>query len=523
MRPTFLAFQTASRALAASQVSLDVTGNNIANANTEGYSRQRVDISSISSTGYDMKYMVPGAKAGVGVEVTGIRQIRDPFLDLRYRSENAENGKLSTIISGLSDLEGIYDETENPGLQTELSNFLNQLQELSKSPTSKDISQIVRTAAQRLTQVMNIYSNQTTQVRDQQIYGLDSIVVNNDFNSLVKNIASLNSQIREDQTYGEIPNELMDRRNLLLDQLSNIANIKVTVKPEKISDGLSIERMTVDLYDQNTGTSVGLIDNDLYNTLSVDDSKETLGILINSSFDPHETKDITDHFTSGVIKGYLDVINGKGTYAASPTENSFRGTLYYKSAMDTFAAKFANVFNSINSTVDTSVTPSVTTLKPLFQSSGDGTAAITASNIRISNEWLADSSFITTTKDANSSSGGSDNVLKMIQAMSAKNTFNSDPADPNSTVFEGTYNQYMTGLVGELALDVNLNQNFSDTSSNVLNNLTSARESISGVSMDEEGINLLAYQKSYNAAARFLTTLDEAVDTLINKMGIVGR
>jgi len=528
MKPTFLGFQTAARAMAASQASLEVTGNNIANANTVGYTRQRVDLNSISASGYTQKFAVAGASTGLGVEVGGISQIRDPFLDLRYRSENAESGKLDTILSGLSSLENILDETENPGLQSELSNFINQLQTLSQSPGSKDLQMIVRTAAQKLTQVMNVYSQQTDQVRDQQVYGLTNIVVNNDFNAIVKNIASMNKQIREDQTYGDPSNELTDQRNVLIDNLSRIANIKVSVTPDRISEDLTVDRVSISLYDPDTSTSIVLLDNDRYNTLSVDSSNEDVRITISRSIsDPnHPSNDITEHFGSGVIKGYLDVINGKGSYAdLSKNENAFRGTLYYKSTMDTFASNFATALNTIN-TIEDTVNPSATIPKPLFSSS-DGLAAtpITAGNIRIASAWLNDPSYITTTKSSQSS-GGSDNVLKMIQAMSEKHVFTKapkDPANPQVTVFEGSYNQYMTGLVSELALDKNLNQNFANTSTSVLNGLFNSRESISGVSMDEEGINLMAYQKSYNAAARFLTTLDEAVDTLINRMGIVGR
>ena len=528
MKPTFLGFQTAARAMAASQASLEVTGNNIANANTVGYTRQRVDLNSISASGFTQKYAVAGASTGLGVEVGGISQIRDPFLDLRYRSENAESGKLDTILTGLSSLENIFDETENPGLQSELSNFTNQLQTLSQSPTSKDLQMIVRTAAQKLTQVMNIYSQQTDQVRDQQIYGLSNIVVNNDFNAIVKNIASMNKQIREDQTYGDPSNELKDQRNVLMDNLSRIANIKVSVTPDRISEDLTVDRVSISLYDPDTSTSILLLENDRYNTLSVDSSKEDVRITISRSIadQQHPSNDVTEHFSGGVIKGYLDVINGKGNYAdLTKNENAFRGTLYYKSTMDTFAANFASALNTINATEDTTTNPTTTVPKPLFSSSDGAATPITAGNIRIASAWLDNPSYITTTKDT-PPRGGSDNVLKMIQAMSEKHAFTKapkNPADPPVPVFEGSYNQYMTGLVSELALDKNLNQNFANTSHSVLNGIFDSRESISGVSMDEEGINLMAYQKSYNAAARFLTTLDEAVDTLINRMGIVGR
>jgi len=522
LRSTFLGFQTASRALTASQICIDVTGNNIANADTEGYTRQRVDLVSISSGGYSQKYMVTGASVGYGVAADGISQLRDPFLDLRFRTENAESGKLETIVSGLSDLENIFDETTSEGLQTQLTNLLTQLQTFSNTPTSSDIASIVRTAAQQVAQIMNTYSQQIDQVRDQEIYGLKTSTVENDFNSLVKNIASLNEQIREDQTHGNPSNELMDRRNTLIDELSKLANIQVSSTPVKISESITIDRVSISLYDASTGTSIGLVDDALYNTLSVDTTGDAVSIDLNSSFGAHETKDITDHITGGAIKGYLDIINGGGAFADETAgENTFKGVPYYKATLDTFAAKFAQVFNDMNALEDTSTTPSTITPKPLFEAS-DGGTEITAGNIQLTDAWLDDATYLTTTKDPDASSGGSDNILKMIQAMNSGHTFLVDPADSSSILFEGSFEQFVSGTISDLALDVSLHQSYTETSGTVLSNLFNERESLSGVSLDEEGVNLLAYEKAYNAAARFMTVIDEAVDTLLS-MGLVGR
>lgn len=515
MRPTFLAFQTASRALAASQANIDVTGNNISNVNTDGYTRQRVDLTSISSSGYTQKFTVAGVSVGQGVDVNNISQIRDPFLDARFRSQAAEAGQYDTLLEGLSDLENIFDEAETEGLQSEISNFINQLQTLSQTPTSKDIALVARTAAQKVTQILNVYANQTEQVRNQQIYDLSSVVVNTDFNTIVKNIADLNTQIREELTHGNTPNELYDKRNTLIDELSGIANIKVTTVPEKISEDLTIENLTVSIYDNTTSTYIGVVNNGLYNTLTASlNASNEMEIEISSSFGGYHG-DITSHITGGSLKGYLDLINGKGTYAGIG-ENTFRGTLYYENAINTFASNFAKTLNDINSLV----TPN----SYLFtDDTGTAAANITAANIQISNAWMNDSAYITTTT-VTPPAGGADNVLRMISALKTDMNFYRDPADTTSQVmFEGTVNEYMSGLIGELSLDIELHTNFSDTANTVLNNLYASRESMSGVSLDEEGINLMAYQKSYNAAARYFNVLDEAVDKIINGMGLVGR
>lgn len=519
MRSTFLAFHTASRAMAASQANIDVTGNNISNVNTDGYTRQRVDLNSISLSG-KQKYAVSGSRAnvGIGVEVSNISQIRDPFLDARFRKQNAENGKYDTLLSGLSDLELVFDEIDVNGLQSELSSFINQLQTFSQTPTSKDIAMVVRTAAQKVTEILNVFAKQTQEVKDQQVFDLKNVVVDNSFNTTVKAIAELNTQIREELIHGNTPNELYDKRNTLIDNLSNMANIKVITTPEKVSENLTIENLSISIYDPATSTSIGIVKNGLYNTLSVNESGENVKIEINSCFGDFSDNDITKYISGGSIKGYLDLINGNGAYANTAAgENGFRGAMYYKNTMDTFAANFAQLMNDLN-------TDASGTVKPLFKAT-DGSGSITAGNIAISDEWLADSTFITTTLSTSTvETGSADNILRMISALKSDMKFYRNASDPNSQVmFEGTMAEYLTGFTGELALDIELNKNFSDTANSVLNNLYTSRESISGVNMDEEGINLMAYQKSYNAAARYFTVLDEAVDTIINNMGIVGR
>lgn len=519
MRPTFLAFQTASRAMAASQSLIDVTGNNIANVNTDGYSRQRVDLASISNSGYTEKYTVPGASVGLGVNVSGIGQIRDPFLDARYRAQAAETGQYDTLLEGLSDLENVFDEAENDGLKTEMLNFINQLHTLEDTPSSQDIALVVRTAAQKVTEIINVYANQTESVRNQQIYDLSNVVIGTDFNTLVKNIADLNTQIRDEEIHGNEPNELYDKRNSLIDELSGIANIKVTTTPEKVSEDLTIENLNISIYNEDGGQSTGIVKGGLYNTLTASlDSSNKMTIEISSSFGGY-SGDITSRFTGGSIKGYLDLINGEGTYAdttTDPPENTFRGTMYYAQAMDTFASNFAHVLNELNGGSAT----------PLFESSDSTTTTITAKNISISDYWLADPQRIkTTTSTSTTTNGGGDNIKRMIYALDNKMDFYRDPeaATPSQIMFSGTTDEYMSGLIGELSLDIELNKNFSDTANTVQNNLYASREAMSGVNMDEEGINLMAFQKSYNAAARYFNVLDEAVDKIVNEMGLVGR
>jgi flagellar hook-associated protein 1 FlgK len=170
-----------------------------------------------------------------------------------------------------------------------------------------------------------------------------------------------------------------------------------------------------------------------------------------------------------------------------------------------------------------------TKTKNLFAPS-DGSKEITAANLAVSAEWMSNALYITTTKDYDTATGesvlpgGNDNVVRMISAVAQERTFNADPADETSPLkFTGTYNEFLISMGGTLALDVELNANYLETSETVLTSIDNTREATSGVNLDEEASHLLTFQSAYNAAARYFTALDEMLDKLINSTGLVGR
>lgn len=512
MTATFLAFSVASRAMDASQASINVTGNNIANINTEGYTRQRVDINSITISGTVQKYATPQVSTGIGSKAMGTTQIRDPYIDVRYRSQNAEDSRYKTAVSGLSDLQDVFDEASTDGLQAELSSFINDLQKFSEKPTSSDIAQVTRSAAQKVTRIINMYATQVSEVRTQQVQNLN-VVVNNDFNSYVKNIADLNNQIKKEEIYGNKPNELYDKRNTLIDKLAGVATIKVSSSPEKISEDLTISRLSISIADPSTGKSIKIVDNDKFSVLSTKDDGSTVSLSLMGT-DSKENNDINDYFSDGSVKGYVDLINGKGSYAAAG-ENNSNGVAYYQKSMDIFANQFATALNKIND-----VTNGTASGKPLFTNADGTTTNVTAKSIQVSKAWLENPSYISNTNSTTTTgSGGNDNILRMLAAMSDPQKFNVNPTD-TTPAFTGTFNEYMTGLLGDLGTNVEMGTKFSETASSVLDTISNTRESSSGVSLNEEGINLTAYQKVYNAAMRYFNILDENLDSIINKMGV---
>ena len=594
MRPTFLAFQTAYRAISTSQILLDTAGNNIANVQTDGYSRQRVDINSVSNGGYIQRYKPQDVTAGGGVEAKRVSRIRDQFLDARYRMQNAENAEYTAILNGLGDLENVLDQVSTDGLLAEIAAFKKALDPMLENPPSNDMAMVVRNAAQKVASLLNTYSQQIENVRDQQIYDLQNVHIDTNFNSVVENIAALNKQINEEIAHGNTPNELMDERDLLFDKLSGLANVKINISDKWLSDSLKVEHVEVFLVDDNTGKQLNLIEDETYNTLSVVKNTDgTVSININSAFGnvvknadgsiKEIYRDITHYLTGGTIGGALNIINGKGAEFGSALneDNLFRGTLYYKGMLDTFAANFARVLNEINAynpngelprsfkvssqflidgtTVNTEYDPTdpyydseldnnangnkptgsdilpfnqtkwdnvladyASKPRDLF-STIDGSTVITAANIRVSQDWEDDPMYLTVTQPGDPSEG--ENIGRMIVAIEQGFAFyrEGDASKYPHTIFNGTLEEYFTGVNATLGLDVSLYTNYSSTSNQVMTTLFTARESVSGVNLDEEGVALMAYQKSYNAAVRFFTVLDEAVNKIINEMGLVGR
>ena len=138
MRSTFAGFTTATLALNASHRALEVTGQNIANINTPGYTRQRLDIKSLYLRGGEFYNSNPNARIGFGVEITGVSQLRDPFLDIQYRNQMAKLGTTDSQVAGYEKLANILDETNQNGIKNALSDLTSQLQKLAQNPNSKE-------------------------------------------------------------------------------------------------------------------------------------------------------------------------------------------------------------------------------------------------------------------------------------------------------------------------------------------------------------------------------------------------
>ncbi|WP_312831567.1 flagellar hook-associated protein FlgK [Sedimentibacter saalensis] len=507
LRSTFLGFKTATSALTVSQNQMDIVGQNISNVNTKGYTRQRVDINSVSFRTNNLKYGLTGVVIGQGVEATGVSQYRDSFLDLRYRTESSKVGSQEVQLSALSDLEAVFDEITTDGLDAQFSDLLEQLHSLTSSPSDPVLEGVVRTSAEMLTQMFNNYSSQIQTIKDQQQTYLKDGAIEK-VNQLLDNIAELNSQIKADNISGNPALELNDKRNMLIDELSSYLDIETEVVPLDIGAGRKIDELVIKLK-LSDNSMVNIVDRDKYAEFSseLDGTSDDVKVELAKNIDDDYTNtNLTDLIDKGQIAGYIKFINGKGDFTdKTDVDSQTKGIQYYQKMLDTVANKFATEMNLLNGAD-----------KPLFDKRS-GTE-ITAGNIKISDGW-ADStnSYIlnTTVITSGDKTGATDNILRMIAKFQEKMDFTTDTG---KALFKGSFQEFLSFTTTRLNLQVSDVETSYETYSETQFQIEYSRNSLSSVDLNEEGVNLLTYSKSYNAAARLMTTIDEMLDTLINQM-----
>lgn len=248
---TFGMFTTVRLGIYTSQQGLNLTGNNIANINTVGYTRQTLDIKSMNAAGAD-RYMDSSVRIGSGAYAYGISQMRDPYLDIRYRTECASVGYMDTKLSNLNDLAAILDEVgdgddENGIISAQFSKILAALENLTEYTGQGEFDTQVRASCASLVSLFNSYASKLDQVELNAVdrFNQDVIAVN----ELLTNIQNLTTNIRTGDIHGTPGLEMRDERNRLIDELSQYIKIDVRYEMENIAPGVDVEKLRIKLAD----------------------------------------------------------------------------------------------------------------------------------------------------------------------------------------------------------------------------------------------------------------------------------
>lgn len=611
---TFGAFTTARLGMTASMMGLNVTGNNIANINTSGYTRQVVDQISLKLNGPDRYANNP--RVGQGTLVTGISQLRDPYLDIRFRDEQSSVGAMDSKLSALEQIAAIIDEVAkgdgNGMIEKQINDLIQQLQSFNTENASKEeFDSLVRSSASALCTLFNNYAKDLEGVRDNLDTSFRQDLTH--VNELLENIRNLNESIRNSEIHGDSALEMKDQRNTLIDELSQYMKIDVIYSQEPIGAGKYVQKLTIKLADDSQTT---LVDGNYGTQLSIrQEPKPNPDYDENApETDPNSRKYLTEngdttnnrnlaakidspdysldysalvdkrgrvlegsaggHLAEGAIYGSLqasrEMLTAEGEFAAGadPAKGTvIRGIPYYQKALDALANRFAEVMNEANQPYrvdsegyylnengdriqdngiflkkDTALSEAQQKFleeqgqrlgKVLFSNSNtsDDDSNITAANISISNSWSTGAGRITTTAvvnaDNSSPSTANDNLTHILAQFTTDFTYRpSDlPGDDYSDTpyFTGTFQEKLADISSILGNDMSTTTTMLENYYSAALEIDTSRDAVSGVDLNDEAANLMQYQKSYAAACRLMTTLDEALDKLINDTGIVGR
>lgn len=293
---TFGEFTVARLGMIASQMAMNVTGQNISNINTLGYTRQQLDQYSFITNGSGLYHSNSSANVGSGVMLAGVSQLRDPYLDIRFRKEMASVGSTDATLNVLDQLQSVINNVNKEGIVTQLQDLFGRISELANHVGEQEFETLMRESAQDLCTLLNANASKLQQVYDNMIQQYDEDI--QDANNILTKIQELNEQIRIADINGDSALELRDQRNLLIDSLSEYMKIDVTYGKEDVGAGFEVEKLTIKMVNAETGKpGQTLIDGISRADLTLTDSEEML-LNIGELFDPDgiQTSDTNSRF-----------------------------------------------------------------------------------------------------------------------------------------------------------------------------------------------------------------------------------
>lgn len=457
MSDLFGSLTMAARALQAQQVGLDVVGQNMANVNTAGYSRRQLELAAVPPNTV--------LSAGNGVEVSTIRAVRDQFLERRLRLERPAEGRESALADTLSVVEAALGSSGS-SVDASLDDFFNSWSDLAQDPTSSTLRQGVIVQADAVASAFRDMAGRLEDVRQQADDGVRGSV--DDINQLVSRIAALNDSIARAGGDGPISATLQDEQSEAVKNLSELVDIDVLANK---TGGVDVS------FANGRAMVIGV------NAYQVQVTSNATGMAVLWSGGTN----VTNEISGGRLAGLLEARD-----VAVPK---------YQKQLDTIAFTFANAVNSMHGTGhDLNGNTGGNVFQP------PPTLAGAAAGLQVDTALAADPRLVA----AASSSSGSDNgMARQIAAL----------RDASLFAGTGTFNDAwadLTYAVGQDAASAVAEQRSREE---IVTQIESLRDSVSGVSLDEEAMMMMKFQRAYEANARFFATIDSAIATLMSLVG----
>lgn len=508
MGSTFMGLETSKRGLTTQQSALYTTGHNISNANTLGYSRQRVNME--ATLGYPGAGLnapkIPG-HLGTGVQAQSIQRIRDQFIDRQYRQETNKLGYWESRSNAISQMEDIMAEPSEFGLNASLDLFWKSLQDLSTNPENAGARKVVVQRGIAVAESFNYINKQLTDIQGNLKNEIRAST--NDVNSILKQIASINEQIQQIEPNGYMPNDLYDARDTLLDELTTYFPIELEYSKSG-GNALAIAEGTVKVSIKTSNGLVEVVNGKDAATLKAD------GLNDNNSFEPFTQFTVEGKGkVAGATISYSDLEKSKGKLLSTIDSYGYTDkgvtTGFYPEMLknlDDMAAAFAEKFNEIHRG-GTDLNGDIG--KDFFVPK---TGTISASTISVDSSFESDQSLLAASSSTGKEEGNGANALLLSKMKFTPLTIGSAT---NTTV-----QSFYQSIIGKLGVDGEQANRLAYNSATIKLTVENNRASVSSVSLDEEMTNMIIFQQAYNASARMITVVDETLDKIINGMGRVG-
>jgi len=454
-------FGVGSNALASFQRAMSVTSQNIANVSTPGYSRQEAVLTeTLPENGR------PG-QIGTGVQVSEIRRSVDSFVEQQLLGSSERIGQFDASQKALSQIQILFNDSNDQGIAAGLNDFFKAWQDVATNPADLTSRTVLLTKADALTKQLNQASSQLSAQR----LSLDSQIGSgiNDINALASKIADLNAQIKLTEVSGQQANDLRDQRGRFLNELSGLVDIS------SIEDGSGQVTVFVGI------GQVLVTDHTAFKLTGVPDATNNglLDVRYDGGTGPNT--DITSSINGGRLKGLIDA-RDTTAYGLQTSLNTLTSQLVSQ----------VNTQHRLGYGLDGSTT------QDFFTASGT-----TAGTISLA---LTDRQKIAASSSATGLPGNNVNALAVANLQTAA------VSGLGNTTFQGYYSA-MAGSFGATLQGATRDLQGQE----ILNDqLLAHRAEISGVSMDEELINLLKYQRAFQAASKLITTSDEMLQTIIS-------
>ncbi|KMQ52493.1 Flagellar hook-associated protein FlgK [Chitinispirillum alkaliphilum] len=554
------ALNIGTRALHASQLSMNVAGQNISNADVEGYSRKRLNLSP------DYRYDSSFGQMGMGVSVINIERMRNTFIDQQIRHQNREVGYFEEIDHTFQGIENIFTEPGELGIQSFMDQFFDSWQNLANNPSDLSARRMVKTNGEILT---NVFHNLSGELRDLRNTRNDEIRERvNKVNQISEQIYNLNMEIGAVEIGNQNANDSRDRRDLLLKELSkyvditttensqgqitvttsgnilvspvNFQKLEMTTASTRESDGSTIVDVGIRfaeskrIYSPQGGQIKGLLDSrdqiipeyqKMLDQLAValtenvneihKDAYTLKGYSGVSFFDPTVTGASDIRLSASVLSDVQNIAAASsGESQPGVTNNLPAGTHNYGAepfqlqrdpAVDPpviarNVVRDTVVVRNTNGTVlREGVDYHIDYVNGTFQMLHSG--------------YDGDDLSIDFQYRSGGSKGPGDNSSALaIAGLRTKMTMNPDTIG-NST---STFGEFYSSMIGRLGLSRNQAGSNLETRNFLVEQYESHQDSISGVSLDEEMADLIRFQHTYQAAARLISVTDRMLDVLMN-------